>query len=135
MKTIALKSAPFGVLAIALAAMSLTACSASGSIGSSLSACDNPELQTALKDGIKTSTKETVTDTSNIQTVSKTDKAAVCKMHVKTQSGAEADITYNLTLDGTSTKFVITKVDEAGAAGGAAAAAAPADAPADAAKQ
>ena len=123
-------SAPLGVAAIAALSVALASCSPQ------LAACDNAEILNGLKAGINNSTHQEITSITNVATASHTATTAACTAHIVAASGAEADIAYNLNLNGSDTHYVLGTVtqthapnaapDAAAAPEGGGAAAAPA---------
>lgn len=112
-------AAPLGVVAIAAVSVTLASCSPQ------LAACDNAEILNGLKTGINNSTHQEITSITNVATASHTATTAACTAHIVAASGAEADIAYNLNLDGSDTHYVLGTVTQTHPANNAPAAAAP----------
>ena len=75
-----------------------------------LAYCDGSDLQASLRTAIETTSKVKLTAVSNIQTLSRSDKSAVCRMHVAASDGTQADMTYQLDLVKGETNYRITDV-------------------------
>jgi hypothetical protein len=75
-----------------------------------LAECDGGDLQSSLRSAIETKSNVKLTSVSNIQTVSRSDKSAVCRMHVNVSDGSQADVTYQLDLVKGDTNYRVTNV-------------------------
>ena len=113
-------------LVLVFAGAAVSGCSFS--VGGGLAQCDNPELQTAIKDALRTQANITVTSTSNIRSAGpRSATADTCNMHAVFADGREVDYTYTLSAAEGRTNFRITAatVTNAPAGGSATNSAAP----------
>lgn len=69
--------------------------------------CNNPRLQASLRAGIGQRTGLTVTAVTNVRELRHTQAMRICRMHVATREGENADFTYSLTLRGNTTDYLI----------------------------
>ena len=71
--------------------------------------CDDSALQGAMKTAIEAKSALKVTGVTNIKTISRADRTAMCSMHVTASDGSQAQMTYRLDLAKDGTQFQIVE--------------------------
>ena len=75
-----------------------------------LADCDGGDLQSSLRSAIEASSKLKLTAVTDIKTLSRSDKSAVCSMRVSASDGSQSLLTYQLDLVKGQTNFRVTDV-------------------------
>ena len=71
--------------------------------------CDDSALQGAMKTAIEAKSALKVTGVTNIKTISRADRTAMCSMHVTASDGSQAQMRYRLDLAKDGTQFQIVE--------------------------